>query len=277
MPDCIIDNHTLYYYEQHAVHSPYPPILLIHGLSGQYINWPPQIRHFANANIIAPDLPSHGRSAGPVFETVDEHAEILFQLMDALHIQRFVIAGHSLGGAIAQRMATMRPDRVAGLVLLATSTRVYVADSLLQSTAAQYDEMVNYLIEMGYGPNVPQSVKRVGLRVMTEAGYDVTRADLIACDNFDSREAIASITCPTLVIGGTSDRLTPARTVRKLCAHIPLSEMHLIQDAGHMVPVEYPEKVTELMQDWLDDTFGLDTEFQQPTYKQNGFLQDIRD
>lgn len=277
MPDCIIDDHTLYYYERVAEESTFPPILLIHGLSGQHINWPSQLRHLKDANIIAPDLPSHGRSQGPVLDTVEEHADILFQLMDSLHIQRFILAGHSMGGAIAQAMAARHPDRIVGLILLATSTRVYVADTLLQSSMEQYDDMVDFLIDMGYGPSVPNSVKRVGQRVMMDAGYEVTRADLLACNHFDSRENIASIQCPTLVIGGTADRLTPARDIRKLCAHIPLSEMHLIPEAGHMLPVEFPDKVTTLVQEWLEDSFLEDSEFQQHSYEQNGSYQNLRD
>lgn len=277
MPDCIIDNQSIYYYEHPAQDSTLPPILLIHGLSGQYINWPPQLRHLSNATIIAPDLPAHGRSEGPVCDSVSAHAEVLFRLMDALHIQRFIIAGHSMGGAIGQKMAAMRPERVEGLILLATSTRVYVADELLSASPDEYEDMVDYLIDFGYGPSVPSSVKRVGQRVMTEAGYEVTRADLIACAEFDSREEISQITCPTLVIGGTADRLTPARTIRKLCAHIPLSEMHLIHEAGHMVPVEFPDRVTALIQEWLEDTWDSNTVFRQPTFEQNGSYQNIRD
>jgi len=256
MAECYIDNHKFYFYERIESDTTIPPLLLIHGLSGQHINWPPQIRHMQGATVYAPDLPGHGRSEGEGCTSVGAYANNLLQFVDSLGIGQFIAAGHSMGGAIAQHMTLSFSDRVSGLILLSTGTRVRVSSQLLSQPPDGYDHMIDFLIEYAYGPNTPSTVKRLGHKLMEQAGYHITRSDLIACDNFDSTDRINEISCPTLVIGGTADQLTPARETRQLSAHIPNAEMHLIREAGHMVPVEEPTKVAEIVADWLVDHWG---------------------
>jgi pimeloyl-ACP methyl ester carboxylesterase len=79
----------------------------------------------------------------------------------------------------------------------------------------------------------------------------VLLGDFRACDAFDVRERLGDISVPTLVIGGTEDRLTPPKFSEYLREHIPNTQLLLVEEAGHMVMLEQPAVVTEAIADFL--------------------------
>src|ERR1700683_1048787 len=95
-------------------------VVMIHGAGGNGHSWHKQIAHLANANSpIAIDLPGHGRSSGTDgMNSMREFADFVAAFLDALQIRSAVIAGHSMGGAIAMQTALAHPSRVAGLMLV---------------------------------------------------------------------------------------------------------------------------------------------------------------
>ncbi len=100
-------------------------VVMIHGAGGNGHSWHKQIAHLANAHSpIAVDLPGHGRSSGvDGMGSIREYADFLAAFLDALQIKSVVIAGHSMGGAIAMQTALAHPSRVDGLMLVATAAR----------------------------------------------------------------------------------------------------------------------------------------------------------
>ena len=97
------------------------PLVLIHGSNGSLYEWEGWARELgAQARLISVDLPGHGLTgAWPRDEyTVDAYADFIEVLVDALNLDRFVLAGHSLGGAVAWTFAATRPDRVSQLILV---------------------------------------------------------------------------------------------------------------------------------------------------------------
>ncbi|NTW97360.1 MAG: alpha/beta fold hydrolase, partial [Oscillochloris sp.] len=109
-----------------------PALICLHGAGGSHSHWGHLLGGLADcARVFAPDLPGHGRSAPPGRATVDGYVEFLFEFMDALGLERALLAGHSMGGAIALAAALARPGRVAGLALLGSSARLRVLPALI--------------------------------------------------------------------------------------------------------------------------------------------------
>jgi len=112
-----------------------PPLVLIHGSGGSRLHWPPQLRRLPNYRVFGLDLPGHGDSPGEGETTIIGYVEQVVDWLDEQGIERAVLAGHSMGGAIAMTAALEKPDRVAGLILVGTGGRLRVNGEILQAAA----------------------------------------------------------------------------------------------------------------------------------------------
>lgn len=233
-----------------------PLMLLLHGAGGQHLQWMGVARMLDEAAIIAPDLPGHGRSSGTGEETIGSYAAHILRLMDHLDIDRALIGGHSMGGAIALALALHHSDRVAGLVLASTGARLKVGQPVFDALEAGVQPFVDLFDSMAYGPQTDPDLIARGRDLLAEAGRDVIQRDFEACHAFDVREHIAQIMVPALVLCGSADRMTPPHYAESLAAAIPGARLHLIDGAGHMLPVEQPDETAAHINAWLHGLTG---------------------
>ncbi len=99
-------------------------VVLLHGAGGTHLHWPYNLRRLNNYKIYAPDLPGHGKSAGLGMQSVGKYADAVAEWITSVGIKKAVIAGHSMGGAIAQTLAIEYPKLVSGLILVATGAKL---------------------------------------------------------------------------------------------------------------------------------------------------------
>ena len=251
MPRLTLDGHSLYYAFHQPAFTSRPPLVLIHGAGGQYLHWPPQVRRLSATTVYAPDLPGHGRSEGAGQETIADYATVMLAFLDALEIEQAVVTGHSMGGAVALTLALEAPDRVAGLVLVATGARLRVAPAILEHIHDDFKGVVETVLQWAYSPNAPEDLLRLGRKHMLDNTPAVLYGDFLACDTFDVRERLVAITTPTLVVGGSADRMTPPKFSSLLAEQIVGAQLHILENAGHMLIVEQPDEVARVMQAWL--------------------------
>lgn len=256
MPIVTAGEQDIFYFEYRVSASRFPPVLLIHGAGGQHTHWPPQVRRLPGARTFAPDLPGHGRSPGEGRSSIAAYAADMLALMDALEQERFVVVGHSMGGAIAQEMALAAPERVAGIGMIATGAQLPVSETLLSSCLTDFGKVVDFVMAYGFGPHVDENARRLGRRQLAACRPEVVYGDYLACDLFDTSEQLGKIAVPALVVGGTADRMTPPRLSQYLADHLPDVEYYLVEEAGHFLPSEYPDDVAEIITDWLERRFG---------------------
>jgi pimeloyl-ACP methyl ester carboxylesterase len=171
-----------------------------------------------------------------------DHARDLLALLDVLELDRAVMVGHSMCGAIALTLALDAPDRVAGLGLVGTGARLRVSPSILQATAdpEAFAAAAEGMADWFFGPSASPALRSEfagGLRGLPAA---VVHGDFLACDAFDVRERLGEIRMPTAVVCGDADRSTPPRYSEFLQAHIAGARLTLIPGAGHMVALEAP-------------------------------------
>lgn len=249
MGEVTVKGLKIHYLEQGAGQQ---TICFVHGAGGNGGIWSEAMARLADrAHLIAIDLPGHGMSGGKGCRTIQEYTDFVVGLADALRLERFVLAGHSMGGAISQTVALQNPQRLAGLLLVGTGARLRVAPQILQLLLENPTEAFALLDRYSYSPKAsPELISRERARTASTP-VTVTHGDFSACDVFDVLPRVREITVPTLVICGRDDKLTPVKYSEYLAREIKGSRLVLIDDAGHMVQVEQPDAFAQAVGEWL--------------------------
>ena len=242
MPSAQIGDHPLFY-TRHRGPKAGPTLLLIHGAGGSRLVWPDPLRRMSGATVYTLDLPGHGRSPGPGYDSIVQYAEVAAAFLDAAGIERPVVVGHSMGGAVAQTLTGDTP--IAGLVLIATGARLRVAPPLLEMLREIPPAAADLINRLAWSPQADPTQIEKGRHALLQTAPGVLLNDMLACDRFDGRAHLAQIQAPTLVIAGAADHLTPAKITQPLAEGIPGARLVVVEGAGHMVMLEQPAAVTK--------------------------------
>ncbi len=228
-------------------------VVLLHGAGGSHLSYPPSIRRLSGFHIYALDLPGHGKSGGEGERSIEAYGGRVLDWMRAAGLEAAVIAGHSMGGAIAQTLAIEAPESVLGLVLIGTGARLPVNPQLLAeiATPETYRTALGKIIAWSFDPSCPPRLMELVAKRMAETRPEVLVGDFIACDAFDLTERVSEIKCPTLVICGENDKMTPPRNAHFLTSQISGADLEIIPQAGHMVMLEKPQAVASALARFL--------------------------
>jgi len=246
----------LFYVRRSGGSDSYPPILLIHGAGGNALLWGSVLHALSGVDALALDLPGHGRSAGPSCSTVADQSARVLELADALRLARLVVAGHSMGGAVALDLALRAPSRVEALVLMSTTARFSISPTVLQQLSEDPGQVRQWMIETGYGPQTLAEARHLGAKQLAQVPVAVLHNDLLACSLYDATARLPEIRCPALVLCGSEDRLTPPEHVRALQAGLMAARFELVPGAGHMLPLERPGAVAEAILRFLHSGYS---------------------
>lgn len=250
MPTITINQHPFFYafhQNEQAKHN----VILIHGAGGSHLIWPAALRRLPNATIYALDLPGHGRSPGKGYASIEAYAEEVIQFIETLALDRVVLVGHSMGGAIAQTIAVRQLPAVSALVLMGTGAKLRVSPAILDQIIPNFEQAVTTINQFAWAATaLPEMVKR-GRDLLAETDPAVMHDDFTACNQFDIRSQLAQIKVPTLVIAGSADNLTPPKYGRFLADHVSQAQFELLDGAGHMMMVEKPGEVAEGVENFL--------------------------
>ncbi|MEA3350344.1 MAG: alpha/beta hydrolase [Chloroflexota bacterium] len=244
----------MYYYEYDGEETSRPPIVLIHGAGGTHLHWPASIRRLSGYRVYALDLPGHGKSGGCGKQSVDAYAHSILNWMQTLGLPHAVFVGHSMGGAIALRLSILSPKCVLGIALVGSGARLRVAPAILENTAlaATFPAAVETIIKWAFSPETDPKLVELAAKQMAETRPTVLHGDFLACDAFDETESLSKIRTPALAICGQDDRLTPPRYSQYLADHIPGAELNIISAAGHLVMLEKPKYVANILVGFLN-------------------------
>lgn len=240
------------YYEAHGRPSPTSPtLLLIHGAGRSHLAWPAELRQLPQAAVYTLDLPGHGRSNGPGRTAISDYADVVVAFIEALGLQRVVVVGHSMGGAIAQTIGLRRHPAVMGLVLVGTGARLRVAPAILGQILVNFEAAVQTITSNEWGPEAPAGLIEEGRVALWQVAPVVLHGDYTACNAFDLMGQLGSITLPTLVLTGTADKMTPPKFGQYLAEQIVGANLVTLEGAGHNMMLEKPEAVAKAVGEFL--------------------------
>lgn len=232
-------------------------LLLIHGAGVSARTWMHQLRSLARLTTpVAIDLPGR-RESDPVPDpTLETYAERAYQLLGTFGDGPAFVAGHSLGGAVAQLLALHHPDRVKGLILMSTCAKIPPGESghqLLGLVPAPFRRVVflSAVRKVLLAPSA--SVDAIGL-TLDEVGGCPSRTmqhDLGIGRAMNMDEVARALRVPTLILCGARDRLTPPELSRQLSEMIDGSRLQIVPGAGHMLPLEAADDVNHAMAEFV--------------------------
>lgn len=241
-----------------AFDAPRPTVLFVHGAANDHGVFALQSRYFAwhGMNVVAPDLPAHGRSAGDPLPSVEAIAEWLVALLDAMGVAKAAVVGHSLGSLAALECAARHPQRVERLALIGPSAPMTVNDDLL--AAAARNEHVAYELINGWsfspssqlGGNQVPGMWMLGnaMRLIERSGDGVLSADLLACHRYaNGLQAAAAVRCATLVIIGARDVMAPPRNAEAIVNALHDVKTVTLPETGHAIMAERPGEVLDAL------------------------------
>ena len=249
MPTISINGNSISY-ESANPDSQALPLIFVHGAGGSSHKWLSQLAYLAGSyKPLAVDLPGHGRSGGQGARDIADYREFIKSFAEALNLGPFVLAGHSMGGAITLDFARQYPEMLKGIILVGTGAKLRVAPDFLEFFR-QGNNPPNFR-QLAYSAKTPDEVFYQGEKDYKLTGNEIRYGDFLACDSFDIRASLAGIKLPALIICGDEDVLTPAKYSEYLQANLPLATMDIIPNAGHMVMIEQPDAVNTAIDKFL--------------------------
>jgi len=231
-------------------------ILFIHGSGQDHTIWVLPTRYFSrhDYNVLAVDLPGHGRSGGEPLKSIEAIAEWAIQVLDAAGLSTAAVVGHSLGSLVAIATAARHPQRVRAIALLGITVPMPVSEFLLDNAKKDKHEAIEMLNFWGYSKSAQLGGNATpgnwmlggGMRLMEKAGPGVIHTDLKACNEYiEGLEHASNVKCPALLILGERDMLTPVRSAMKVAAALPHAEKVVLEGSGHALLAEKPDPVLD--------------------------------
>ena len=241
-----------------------PVTVFVHGAAFDHTIWKLQARYFAwhGGSVLAVDLPGHGRSEGPPLGSIPAMADWLAALMDAAAVGEAALVGHSMGALVALEAAARHGARVRRLALLGAAPAIPVNDLLLGKAAEDDHHALELLTGWGYGRRAHYGGHRMpgiwmtggGLRTLEQAAPGVLHTDLVATNAYEGGEAAAAaVACPTLVVVGARDLMTPAKRGLALARSLADSTTVVIPEVGHIMLDEAPDETLDALRDFFAD------------------------
>ncbi|MEW5798607.1 MAG: alpha/beta fold hydrolase [Bacteroidota bacterium] len=234
------------------------PIIFIHGFPFSHRMWMfpgGQTEALSGSNrVIAYDVRGHGESeVGTGHYSIEFFVDDLIGLMDHLAIHKAILCGLSMGGYIALRFAERNPERLLGLVLCDTRSEADSNEGKVKRAAAiknvQINGMKSYAAESVknlFAPESfdrkPEAVKLIQSLIERTAPLSIFGTLLALASRTDTTAFLSNIKCPTLIMVGEKDVLTPPAASQSMHEKIPGSELHVIPNAAHLSNMENPEE-----------------------------------
>lgn len=241
------------------------PIVLAHAFPLDHRVWEWQIRELsARFRVLAPDLRGFGRTtvtSGVV--TIEQMADDLAAMLDALAIEEpIVLGGLSMGGYVAFQFVRRHRQRLAGVILCDTratadseevrENRLRTAERILnEGTAFLADQMLPRLCCERTFRRQPEVVEKLHRMILDQPPEGVAAAARGMACRSDSRDLLERIDCPTLVLVGQFDAISPPEEMEQMARAIPGASIVVVPDAGHMAPLENGQFVNQAIQDFL--------------------------
>jgi pimeloyl-ACP methyl ester carboxylesterase len=229
-----------------------PSLVFIHGSGSDHSAWSHQYaRLHKYYNILAIDLPGHGRSGGGGEADVEKYCLWVKKLLDIIDLKNAVLIGHSLGAAITLMFVLNYPQEIAGIVLVGGGMKMpvnsFFLDFLKTNPPEVPAEVIDLICKYSLAKENRSEFSAPLKKSLSQSSVEVLYGDLLACNNLDLTQELGEINVPALVICGAEDKMTPLNFSRQLAASISGAILEIIEGAGHMVMLERPAEFNMIL------------------------------
>jgi len=252
MPTC-----NGYYYRRYdgGTGASFHPVILLHGLGGTHLSWPPVMRRLPGQIVYALDLPGHGRSTDPACADIDCHIRSLEAFFRCMQFRRFSLVGHSMGAMVALAYAHQHPQQIYKLSLLAIGLHIRYRAELAHYFRYERtrNKAIKHLQEHSFHPNFSTQQRKKLFEPLSSQRLSVLHADASVAADFNALRFIRDTTFPIQLVAGEDDALVPVSGVRMLAAKLDNAVLQILKDCGHSIPFEQTYKGRELLIEFLAD------------------------
>ena len=239
-----------------------PTVVFLHGSGLDHTFWALYTRFFAyrGYSVLAPDYPGHTHSDGPPLASIEAIADWVQEAVEVLGASDISLVAHSQGCLVALEYASRHKDKVKSASFVASGLATPVNQALIDAAENRPDAAIDMMVSWGFGPAGHLYQGPIPGNSMIAGGYKVMRGnvpgelatDLKACNAYaNGKKAAAAIDCPVQVILAGKDRMAPRKAGMELAAHLNDPELHVIDESGHMVPQEAPDRCRQLLRDFI--------------------------
>ena len=244
------------YTAAHELDPKRPTIVFVHGAGLDHSLFGLQSRYFGyhGRNVLAVDLPGHGRSEGPPLPTIAAMADWVCKLVKA---RAFSIVGHSMGALVALECAARHAQRVERIALIGVAYPMKVSEIFLDAARrndhAAYDmeTIWGHAAQVPFGGNPNPGMWMYGdmLARLRRLAPGVLHNDLKACNDYVG--GFAGVKCPVLMILGKRDVMTPPKAASALQQALPDAKSVLVDFSGHSLMAEAPDATLDALVGFL--------------------------
>lgn len=246
------------YTAAHELEPKKPTVVFVHGAGLDHSWFGLQSRYFGyhGRNVLALDLPGHGRSEGPAISTISGMADWVSGVLKSLKIPKASIVGHSMGSLVALELAARHPAQAERIVFIAVGYPMKVAEPFLE--AARNNDYAAFDMHTIWGhaaqvplagnPNPGMWMYGDTLARLERLAPGVLYTDLKASNDYgDGAESAPKVECPVLLILGRRDVMTPPRAAKVLQEKIPGAKTVEIAPSGHSLMAEAPDATLDAL------------------------------
>jgi pimeloyl-ACP methyl ester carboxylesterase len=226
-------------------------IIFIHGSGASGDIWRYQTDYFTDGHAV--NLPGH--PYGQPLKSVKEYADWLRKYIAGRGYKDVVLAGHSLGGAIALMYALRYSQELKGIIIIGSGSRLRVhpmflapCEEAIKGNPREWYQMVEGIYRL-----TPEDYKREMVEKQKAIGPAVMLTDFLCCDKFDLMDEVHGIKLPALIICGELDVMTPVKYSNYLGDKLAGSRVVIIPQATHFVLAEKPEAVNKAIEDFVKE------------------------
>ncbi len=202
---------------------------------------------------LALELPGHGESEAAQISDIEEYSRVVLEFINDRKLKGVFLAGHSMGGAVTLASVLADATLLKGGIFIGSGAKLRVKDSILEGVKSDFVDTVDEIIGYAFAPMADPSLIRESSRSLLRCDADTLHHDFLACDRFDVLSKLECISVPALIVCGEEDLLTPPKYSQFLAERIPNATLFIVPQAGHMVMLEQPGIVGDVIARFMND------------------------
>ena len=239
-----------------------PTVIFLNGSGLDHTFWGLHSRFFAfrNYSVICPDYPGHSHSEGPALTSIEEMGDWVNDVVEVLAAHSVAVVAPSQGCLVALEYVSRHPERVKSASFIASGLATPVNAALIEAAENNPDAAIAMMVGWGFGaaghlhqgPIPGNSMIAGGRKIMGRNVPTELATDLKACNAYQNgKTAAAAIRCPRQVVLAGKDRMAPRKAGMELVECLDGPELTVIEESGHMIPQEAPNRLRKLLRDFI--------------------------